>query len=187
MQHNASLSFAKIAVLASLLFVSNAAYAEDELLGTWQYGYGIKSAVVSAGSVGDFSYPSTNLAVVEIASIRDYADWSIQFSLGAALDRNISGVYNNASLSPASVFYFGYTYFGVTVLNEVSSSVSLGLSNMYTTTTIIDTAILEPNFYSRTSDSNWGFALSFHKPGQNHAFEVNLGEDASTIGYRWTR
>ena len=180
--NQASLSIAKIAVLASLLFISSTAYAQDRLPGTWKNGFAVKHVAIPSGQVGAFTYSSSSLQAIEYAPSREYGILTIQFSFGAGItdqDLSAGNVYNNASLSYTSKLD---SYWGLTVLSRVSSSLSLGLSNMYATTSRSG-----PNFYSRTNDSNWGFALSFHKPGRTHALEVSLGEDASTIGYRWAR
>lgn len=191
MHNQASLGIAKIAVLVSLLFMSQVAYAEDGQgedakdfwqQGTWKHGFGIKHATIPSGKVGDFLYPGSNLQVFEYSPIRDFANWSMQFTLGSGviIDHDISGGQNISSLSSTAGLDFGYSYFGLTVLTKVNSSFSLGLSNLSTTTTIFGRSV----DYS-TDGREWGFALSFHDQSRKHALEINLGEDTSTLGYRW--
>ena len=182
MYKQASLSIAKIAVLASLLFISSTAYAHEEqakVTGTWKHGLGIKQAAISSGNVGAFTYPGSNLTIFEYSPTYDFPKWSIQFNLGAGviLDHDIS---RSDNITPASGLDFGFGYSGITVLSKVNSRFSLGLSNLYTSTSIHTRDVQ----YS-TSGSEWGFALSFHDQTRKHAFELSLGEDASTIGYRW--
>lgn len=181
MHNQASASITKIAVLASLLFISNAAYAQEGPK-NWKHGFGIQHVEVSSGKAGAFSYSSSNLQAIEYAPRRDWINWSLQFSLGLGItdqDFSVGNVYNSSTTSYTSELDY---YAGIALLRRVSSTLSLGPSYSHVSSTISG-----QYFNSSSSDGNFGFLLSIHGQDRKHAFEVNLAEEASTIGYRWAR
>ena len=186
MYRQASLSIAKIAVLASLLFMSNAAYAQD-LPNKWKHGWGIHSLTIL-----DLPFPITDGRgfrsleqshwLIEYAPRRDWDTWSLDFGIGAGLNSlDYPATYrptNTQFRLNVQVDYFA----SVSALYKLSDKVSMGPAFTYyrysSSGTYVD--------YSNTSDEV-SLKMSVFGKNPQHAFVMYFGPESSTLGYRWSR
>ena len=189
---------AKIAVLVSLLFMSNAAYAQDQQNGWkqgfgdgwkdafgdgWKHGFGVHSVRDPGERQGVLQQSDATGLLIEYVVRRDLDKWGLILGVGTGIsDDSVSrtNVTNNVSVSlNLEVDY----HISVVGLYRISNNISLGPALFYSRATATFLGVSE----SRTEDEV-GLALSFHSQNRKHAIEVFYGADSTTsLGYRWSR
>ena len=186
MYRQASLSIAKVAVLASLLFISNSAYAQD-LPKKWKHGWGIHSLRVL-----DFPVPVTSGRgfqtfeqyqwLIGYAPRRDWETWSLDLGIGAGLNSpSYPATYLPTNTRTSFDVQIDY-YASVSPMYKLSNNVSMGPAFTYYKYTASGP-------YVNFNDTNDEVSLKISVFGKNpqHAFVMFFGPESSTLGYRWSR
>lgn len=181
MHHTVSLSITKIALLTSLLFISNVAYAQEQQNG-WKHGFGVHSLKINEEQQGLHRSSAANQLLVEYVARIDWDKWSLYLGVGTGISSSSFDITNVASNARLRFDYNSDYVANVAVFYRISSKFSLGPTISHYAYTVSGNGTNDSETETET-----GLALSVHSQNRKHAFEITLAEDSSTLGYRWFR
>ena len=180
MYKQASLGIAKIAVLASLLFISNAAYAQDAPK-KWQHGFGAHALRISDLPLSGLPRLNGYTVLLEYAPRREWDNWSLDVGIGRGLrDRRI--IFNHV---PSNTIKLDYevievdAYGSISGLYKLTDRVSMGPAYTY-----YRYSLHGPNSNLRHTNTEVHFKLSVRGKKRKESFVILFGADSSSLGWR---
>ena len=179
MQHKASLSFAKIAVLASLLFVSNSAYAQDAPK-KWQHGFGAHALRIPGVPASGVQSLNHLQVLLEYAPRREWNNWSLDVGIGKGIRSGpltITFVPNTLEIVDYDVEVDAYG--SISGLYKLTDRVSIGPAYTY-----YRYSLHGPNVNFSQTNKEVHFKLSVQVKNRKEAAVVSFGADSIILGYR---
>ena len=179
MHNQTSLSIAKIAVLASLLFVSNSAYAQDAPK-KWQHGFGAHALSIPGELTSGIPSRRHLGAVLEYAPRREWDNWRLDVGIG----RGIRLRQPTINFAPNSVEIVDYdvkvdAYGSIAVRYKLTDRVSIGAAY-----SAYRYSLHGHNLDFSQTNEGVHFKLSVKSKNRKEAFVILLGTDSSSLGWR---